>query len=94
MSVPDVILVQLGRQCLQRAWAAHRLPPAVRYRLACPSPCHQMQEPVWKPEGYEAEAEQRKDAAWVEGKSAEELAELDDEFGDDRFLAEYRWVGG
>ena len=30
----------------------------------------------------------------MEGKSAEELAEMDDEFGDDRFLAEYRWVGG
>lgn len=47
-------------------------------------------EPGWKPEAYQPEEEERKDATWVEGKSAEELEELEDEFVDDRFMAEYR----
>ncbi|KAL4420794.1 hypothetical protein ABPG75_010450 [Micractinium tetrahymenae] len=48
--------------------------------------------PVWKPDAYEPEAERKKDAAWVEGKGAEELEEGEDDraFTDDRFMAEYR----
>lgn len=52
------------------------------------------QAPAWKPDAYEPEAEPRKDAAWVEGRSAEELEELEDEFGDDRALEEFRWGWG
>lgn len=49
------------------------------------------QEPVWKPDAYAPEAEApKKDAAWVEGRSAEELEEGEDEFDDDRALAEFR----
>lgn len=64
-----------------------------------PSPAPASQDPVWKPDAYEPEAEQRKDAAWVEGKSAEELEEGEDDaaFADDRFMAEYRcasWLPG
>lgn len=45
---------------------------------------------MWKPDAYVPEAETKKDAAWLDGKSAEELAELEDECGDDRFMEEYR----
>lgn len=45
---------------------------------------------MWKPDAYEPEAEVQKDAAWVEGKTADELEELEDEFGDDRALEEFR----
>ena len=36
-------------------------------------------------------ASQVKDKGWLGGKGAEELEELEDECGDDRFLEEYRW---
>ena len=80
--------------------------PAVLCRLPAPPPppppftCPQ--EPAWKPDAYEAEAEApEKDAAWVEARGAEELEEGEDEpaLADDRFLAEYRcavgvWLAG
>ena len=34
---------------------------------------------------------QTKDAKWLDGKDAEELVELEDEFADDRFLEQYRY---
>ena len=71
-------------------------PPPPPPPFTCP------QEPAWKPDAYEAEAEApEKDAAWVEARGAEELEEGEDEpaLADDRFLAEYRcavgvWLAG
>lgn len=49
-------------------------------------------EPVWKPDAYAPEAEEAKDEKWLDKKDEQELSDLEDEFGDDRFLEEYRWV--
>lgn len=57
-----------------------------------PLSCCPLQDPAWKPEAYAPEEEEQRDAAWLDKKSAEELEELEEEVGDDRFLAEYRWV--
>lgn len=58
-------------------------------------PAHVLQEPVWKPDAYEPEPEQKKNAAWVDAKSAEELEAGEDDaaFADNRFMAEYRCAG-
>ncbi|KAL4857547.1 Phosducin-like protein 3 [Chlorella vulgaris] len=49
-------------------------------------------EPVWKPDAYQPEEEESKEVSreGLEGKSAEELEELEDECGDDRFMEAYR----
>jgi hypothetical protein len=44
----------------------------------------------WKPEAYKPEQEEQKDKEWLDNKNEGELAELDDEFQDDRALEEYR----
>jgi hypothetical protein len=49
--------------------------------------------PVWKPEAWKPGAEAPKGEALMRDKDAEELSDLEDEFGDNRFLEEYRWVG-
>lgn len=46
--------------------------------------------PAWKPEKYTPEHETAKDTDWVDNKEAEELADLEDEFSDDRAMEEYR----
>lgn len=48
--------------------------------------------PVWKPGAYAPEADEKRDAGWVAGKSAEELEEGEDEgaYKDDRFMDDYR----
>jgi hypothetical protein len=46
----------------------------------------------WKPDAYTPEQEEQKDKEWLDKKDEEELAELDDEFQDDRALEEYRWA--
>ncbi|WIA15119.1 hypothetical protein OEZ85_001809 [Tetradesmus obliquus] len=44
----------------------------------------------WKPDAYKPEQEEQKDTEWLDKKDEGELAELDDEFQDDRALEEYR----
>uniref|UniRef100_A0A383WQD4 Phosducin thioredoxin-like domain-containing protein n=1 Tax=Tetradesmus obliquus TaxID=3088 RepID=A0A383WQD4_TETOB len=44
----------------------------------------------WKPDAYTPEQEEQKDKEWLDKKDEEEIAELDDEFQDDRALEEYR----
>ena len=46
----------------------------------------------WKPEAYQPEQEEQKDTEWLDKKDEGELAELDDEFQDNRALEEYRWA--
>lgn len=70
-----------------RRVALRPAPPPSRLLSCRRSP----QEPAWKPQAYAPEEEVQKDAAWLEGKTAEELEELEDETGDDRFMEEYRW---
>ena len=49
---------------------------------------------MWKPDAYTPEGEEApkgsRGAAWLEGKGADELDELEDECADDRFMEEYR----
>lgn len=73
-----------------RCYPRALLPPLGFHHAPSPGPA--LQDPAWKPDAYEPEAEQKKDAAWVEGRSAEELEEGEDDaaFVDDRFMAEYR----
>lgn len=48
-------------------------------------------EPVWKPDAYQPEPEAPpRDKEWVDGKNEEELSDLEDELGDERFLEQYR----
>ncbi|KAK9814459.1 hypothetical protein WJX72_006280 [[Myrmecia] bisecta] len=47
-------------------------------------------EPIWKPDLYTPEKEEVKDKAWIDSKEESELAELENEFDDDRFLENYR----
>jgi hypothetical protein len=64
--------------------------------VTCSSPSYPhppLQEAVWKPEAYVAEAETSKDADWLATKDADELEELEDDFADDRVLQEIRWGG-
>ncbi|KXZ49440.1 hypothetical protein GPECTOR_21g666 [Gonium pectorale] len=46
--------------------------------------------PVWKPEKYTPEAEEVRDAGWLERRDESELREAEENFDDDRFLEEYR----
>lgn len=50
-------------------------------------------EPVWKPDPYTPEKEEVKDKEWIDGKDEDELSDLEDEFGDDQALEEYRCEG-
>ena len=72
-------------------------PPACRPQThtLCAAPLTPTaQEPVWKPDAYTPEEEEApkgaRGAAWLEGKGADELEELEDECADDRFMEEYR----
>lgn len=47
-------------------------------------------EPVKKADPWTPEREESKNKDWVDGKAADELEELEDEFDDDRFLEQYR----
>eukprot|EP00887_Chlorella_sp_A99_P007331 scaffold2.g7331.t1 len=47
-------------------------------------------EPAPKPESFAPEEDQRTDAEFLDIRDEGELEELEDEFADDRFLAEYR----
>ncbi|KAL3133995.1 hypothetical protein ABBQ32_008434 [Trebouxia sp. C0010 RCD-2024] len=47
-------------------------------------------EPVNQADPFTPEKEETKNKEWVDSKAVEELAELDDEFDDDRFLEQYR----
>ena len=46
--------------------------------------------PVKKAEPWTPEKEATKGKEWVDKKAIDELEEMDDEFGDDRFLEQYR----
>lgn len=46
----------------------------------------------WKPEAYTPEEEEQKDKDWLDKKDEGELSDLEDEFGDDRALEEYRYT--
>lgn len=62
-------------------------------RVICPHHSTSvLQEPVWKPDAYEPPKEVDPQSAERidEKKTAEELEELEDEFGDDRVLEKYR----
>lgn len=48
-------------------------------------------EPVKAPDPFTPrERDETKNKEWVDSKAVDELAELDDEFDDDRFLEQYR----
>lgn len=47
-------------------------------------------EPVAAPDPFTPEREDIKNKEWVDSKAVDDLAELDDEFDDDRFLEQYR----
>lgn len=51
-------------------------------------------EPVWKAEKFAPQQAAKKDEQWLDKKEADELEELEDEFADDPFLEQYRWVIG
>ncbi len=57
---------------------------------------HGNKEPAPKPAKAEAwtdpDRAPARDAAWLDSKTEEELADLDEEFDDDRFLDAYRRV--
>lgn len=55
----------------------------------CPS--HTLlKAPVWKPDPYAPEKEAPKGTELLDSKDLEGLEDLEDEFGDDRFLEQYR----
>ena len=47
-------------------------------------------EPVKAADPFTPERDETKNKEWVDSKAVDELAELDDEFDDDRFLEQYR----
>ena len=47
-------------------------------------------EPVKAADPFMPERAETKNKEWVDSKAVDELAELDDEFDDDRFLEQYR----
>lgn len=83
---------QLCSPALQGPPTGRHRPPACAFLLCVQRKLGNLpeKEAVWKPEAYKPEEEEKKDAKWLEGKEADELEELEDDFADDRFLEEYR----
>lgn len=65
------------------------LRPLTSRSKRCGSFVHRPSTHTWSPWYHPSQV---RNAEWLDGKDEEELEELEDDFADDRFLEQYRYI--